>query len=64
MSWLRTVLSWVLYQLGRLFGWLCRWDPLVPLAFQPFQTLCRWSVDLDREGRVWHYVNEPDGPYL
>ena len=56
----RTTLSWVLYHLGCVVECpMHRWD--LSFLYPVYSRLMAWSVNLDKAGKVWLYVEEDEG---
>ena len=52
MSWIRTLLAWILYLIGDGVSRVGQhWDSA--LIWFIYQKVMVWSVLLDREGRIW-----------
>ena len=60
-----TALSWILYYLGDGVSRLKRlWGPLGGPLYLVYNKLMTWSVDLDRAGKVWKFVEKGENPNL
>jgi len=53
----RFVLSWILYQIGDLTSRIGhKFDPYI--VWEIYQRAMRWSMRLDKEGKIWKFVEE------
>ena len=60
MTILRTALSWVLYYIGDVISYPMLWFDL-GFIYPVYNRVMGWSVELDREERVWKSPSPEEG---
>lgn len=59
MKYFRLALAWILYIVGHLVSRpMCWWD--LGFLYPIYNRLMTWSVALDKEGKIWKYVDEDE----